>query len=175
MPSSDVIKAAWITGTLTVAGAIVGAIFTGGYGLTHPGPATTPTPSPPTTITSSPAANPDTVPSDYQGTWTGTVTQSNGTSFQLTLKIGSGSVENAIGSWQLPTFNCSGILILESGGGPLELYQETTFNGNGECYAHFTSDIALQGSGLGYQIIGGTSTSGQFFSGNLASGDLSEN
>jgi hypothetical protein len=172
MPTSETIKAAWITGSLALAGAIIGGLVTGGYGLFHPTQSTSQPTPPPTTISS----NADTVPTDYQGTWNGVITEPSGTSYQLTLKIGSGSVNNAVGSWQLPTFNCSGILILESGGGPLQLYQETTFNGNGGCYAHFTSDVALQGSDLSYQIIGGTTTSGEFTAGDptLGSGDLSE-
>lgn len=105
------------------------------------------------------------------------VTQFNGSSFQLTLKVGAGSVGNTVGSWQLPTFNCSGILNLESGGGPLELQQVTEFNGNGSCYSHCTIDVTLQGSDLAYQIIGATSVSGEFFEGDptLATGTLSPN
>jgi hypothetical protein len=177
MPKSEAITGAWISGGLALAGAIIAALVTGGFGLvgSHPAPAPTPT-----TTSSAPvavaAANPAAVPASYQGTWNGVVTQANGSAFQLTLKIGSGSVGANVGSWQLPTFNCSGLLTLESGGGPLQLYQETTFNGAGECYAHFTANVTLQGSDLNYEIIGATEVNGQFFAGDpsLASGDLTQ-
>jgi hypothetical protein len=178
MPSSETIRAAWITGFCSLAGAIIAAIvaavFTGGFGLIHSSPAT-PTPIPPH-ATSPPPVNEATVPSSYQGTWSGVVTQSNGSPYQITLKIGAGTVGNGIGSWQLPTFNCSGIIDLDSGGGPLELHLDTTFNGDGGCYSHFTSDVTLQGSSLDFEIIGATSTSGVFSAGNptLASGTLSQ-
>jgi hypothetical protein len=176
MPRSETITAAWITGGLALAGAIIGALVTGGFGLVSPSkPSPTPT-SPPSTPVTAVAANPAAVPASYEGTWNGVVTQPNGTSFQLTLKIGSGSVGAGVGSWQLPTYNCSGLLILESGGGPLQLYQETTFNGAGECYAHFTANVTLQGSDLDYQIIGATTLSGEFLPGDpsLGSADLTE-
>jgi hypothetical protein len=54
---------------------------------------------------------------------------------------------------------------LESGGGPLELQQQTELNANDLCYAHFTADVTLQGSDLSYEIIGATSVSGQFYNG----------
>ena len=103
------------------------------------------------------------------------VTQTNGSSYQLTLKIGPGNDGTYVGSWQLTTFNCTGVLYLESGGGPLELQQITDFNANDECYAHDTFDVTLQGSDLAYQIIGATQVNGQFFAGNptLATGILS--
>ena len=65
--------------------------------------------------------------------------------------------------------------MLESGGGPLQLRQETTFNGNGDCYSHSTTNVTLQGSDLAYQTIGATTTNGQFFDGDptLNSGTLS--
>jgi hypothetical protein len=176
MPRSETITAAWITGGLALAGAIIGALVTGGFGLVTPSkPTPTPTPPPSTPVTTA-ATNPAAVPASYEGTWNGVVTQPNGTSFQLTLKIGSGAVGADVGSWQLPTYNCSGLLTLESGGGPLQLYQETTFNGAGECYAHFTANVTLQGSDLDYQIIGATNLSGEFFSGDpsLGSADLTE-
>lgn len=177
MPSNETIRAAWITGFCSLAGAIIAAIvaavFTSGFGLIH-SPPTTPAPSPSHTSSSSPP-NEAAVPSSYQGTWSGVVTQLNGTSYQITLKIGTGNVGNLIGSWQLPTFDCSGTIDLNSGGGPLEIYQDTTFNGEGECYSHFTSNVTLQGSSLSFEIIGGTSTSGVFTAGDptLASGTLS--
>jgi heat shock protein HslJ len=90
------------------------------------------------------------------------------------LTIGGGTVGNEIGSWQVPTFDCSGTIELTSGGGPLELYQYTTFNGQGGCYSHFTSNVTLQASSLAYEIIGATSTNGVFTAGDptLASGTL---
>jgi hypothetical protein len=182
MPSNETIRAAWITGFCSLAGAviaaIVAAVFTSGFGLIHSSPAT-PTPEPPQTTSAPPTTasppNEAAVPSSYQGTWSGVVTQSNGPPFQITLKIGAGSVGDLIGSWQLPTFNCSGTIGLNSGGGPLQLYQATNFNGAGECYSHFTSSVALQGSSLIFEIIGATSTSGVFSAGNptLAFGTLS--
>jgi hypothetical protein len=177
MPSNETIRAAWITGICSVAGAIIAAIIaavlTSGFGLIHSS-AATPTPNPPHT-TSSPPPNEAAVPSSYQGTWSGVITQSDGNPYQITLKIGAGTVGNLVGSWQVPTFNCSGTIDLDSGGGPLELFQDTTFNGEGDCYSHFTSNVTLQGSSLSFEIIGATSTSGAFFAGDptLATGTLS--
>lgn len=182
MPSNETIRAAWITGICSLAGAIVAAIvaavFTSGFGLIHSSPVT-PTPTPPHTTSpppiTTPTPNEAAVPSSYEGTWSGVVTQSNGSPYQITLKIGAGSVGDLVGSWQLPTFNCSGTIDLNSGGGPLELFQNTNFNGDGECYSHFTSNVTLQGSSLVFEIIGATSQSGVFSAGDptLASGTLS--
>jgi len=161
--SDNSIKAAWISGSLGLVGAIIAAII-----LFHgsSGPTPTPTPSPATSSPGPTASAPvNGVPSSYQGTWTGVVTQSVGNPYQLTLKIGSGGVGNAIGSWQVPTLNCTGVVYLESGGGPLELQQVTDLNANDLCYARFTADVTLEGSDLSYQIIGATSVSGQFYNG----------
>ncbi len=205
MPTSDTIKAAWITGLLGVAGTIAGAVLTNGYGL-FPSPRPTPTfPTPPPTqaaFAASPPTEPATssryttrpptepatssritapppnaaaVPASYQGTWTGVVTQSNNVSYQLTLKIGAGSVGTGVGSWQIPIFGCSGVLVLESGGGPLVVRQNTTFNPNLQCFSQVEGTVTLQGSsGLTYQILGATTTNGQFIKGNpvLGSGTL---
>ncbi len=83
-------------------------------------------------------------------------------SYSLTSKIGSGSVGAAVGSWQVPVFGCSGELDLESGGGPLELRQITTFNPGEQCISQFEVDVSLQGSDLDYEIIAVTTVSGQF-------------
>jgi hypothetical protein len=171
--SDNSIKAAWISGSLGLVGAIIGAII-----LFHGN--SKPAPSPPSPTTASPVSTASSpingVPSSYQGTWTGVVTQSVGNPYELTLKIGSGGVGSAIGSWQVPTLNCTGVVYLESGGGPLELQQVTDLNANDLCYAHFTADVTLQGSDLSYQIIGATSVNGQFYNGDqtpLATSTLS--
>ncbi len=191
MPTSDTIKAAWIAGLLGVVGTIAGAVLTNGYGLlSFPRPTPTfPTPQPtqaaftasrPTAAATSsritaPPPNAAAVPASYQGTWTGVVTQSNNATYQLTLKIGAGSVGTGVGSWQVPIFSCSGVLVLESGGGPLVLRQNTTYNPSLQCFSKFEVTVTLQGSSrLTYQILGATTTNGQFINGNpvLGSGTL---
>jgi len=179
MARSEVIRAAWITGTVGAVGTIVGAVVTGGFGLINSKtPAPSPSVNPPATVapvvsapptpTPTPNANGNqaAVPASYQGTWTGEVSQSNDVSYQLTLKIGPGNVGTAVGSWQVPTFGCSGELDLESGGGPLELRQGTTFNPTLQCFSQFEVSVTLQGAGLDYQILGVTTTNGEFIKGN---------
>lgn len=177
---STEVKAAWISGITGAVGVIIAAVVTGGFGLAHPGPPS-PSPSPPSSSPSpspsplspslSPLRNAAAVPPSYQGTWTGLVTQADTPSYSLTLQIGTGNIGNAVGSWQIPLFGCSGELYLESGGGPLEMRQVTTFNPGLKCYVQFEIAVSLHGDNLGYVIKAITMTSGQFVNGNPVIGD----
>ena len=170
--ASDNVKAAWITSVVGAAGLIIAAIVTHGFGLANSSSSSSAGDGTPVTVATTPVAGTTTppnvaaVPSSYQGTWTGVVTQSNNVSYSLTLQIGSGNVGNAVGSWKVPVFGCSGELDLESGGGPLEMRQVTTFNPNDECFSQFEISVSLQGSDLDYEIKAITTVSGQFVNGN---------
>lgn len=168
--ASDAVKAAWISGVLGAVGTIIAASLTHGFGLANsPSPSGSSSPVAVTTTAAAATTTPANVagiPASYQGTWSGEVNQSNGVSYSLTLKIGSGSVGAVVGSWQVPTYGCSGELDLESGGGPLEMRQVTTFNPNLQCFTQFEISVALQGGNLEYEILAVTNTSGQSFSGN---------
>jgi hypothetical protein len=186
--ASDAVKGAWISGILGAIGTVVAAVLTNGFGLGSPHPvpsltspvAATTVPAVVTTPSSPAPTSADfgAVPSGYEGTWTGWVTQWNGSSYinyLLVLKIGSGAVATTAGSWEVPAYGCGGYFILESGGGPLEIREVATYDPNSDCFSQFDASVTLNGSQLDYRLLAVTNASGQPLSADpLGTGTLNQ-
>jgi hypothetical protein len=87
-----------------------------------------------------------TVPTGYQGRWSGVVARTDGTaSFQVDMQVGNGHLAERIGTVTLLNGNCRGFLSLEATDpGSLTVREVITYNGTGTCSTIADLQLALR-------------------------------
>ncbi|MFC4007166.1 hypothetical protein ACFOY2_08040 [Nonomuraea purpurea] len=146
--------------------------------LTKPEPTPTPTPVSGSSPVSSPPADPPTpettepprqpaadegisVPEDYRGTWSGTIVwraPMQG-SYTTTLTITAGSLGTMVGQFSAANGTCRGAVWLVSGGGPIVVRLQTTYDGGG-CSQVADAKLTLNDDELAYDLVAATFVNG---------------
>lgn len=127
----------------------------------------------PTQPTTQPAVA--SVPSGYQGTWTGWATTRGG-EFSVAVQVGSGSVGSQIGEYAIVNGDCRGVVYLVAvGASSITVREDFTYNGLPTCSTAAVVDLIPDNGALEYDVIADQFANGQAFQGNgLAYGTLTQ-